>query len=148
MKKNDNYVNLDNARLDDQRRVMEDIVVNQECPFCPEFINKYHKQAILRKGNHWILTKNQWPYDNTDTHLLAIATYHAEKLADLRDGSFDELLSHMVWAEKKYKVKAGGLAIRFGSIAKNGATVNHLHMHLIVPSVNKPNDAKVKFKIG
>ena len=148
MKKNDFFVNLDNARLDEQRRVMEDIAGNQVCPFCPEYLEQYHKQEILKKGTYWVLTKNQWPYDNTDVHLLAIATYHAEILSDLRKGSFDELQSLMVWAEKEFKIKSGGIAMRFGSISKNGATVNHLHAHLIVPSVNKPNDKKVKFKIG
>ncbi|MEI6850736.1 MAG: hypothetical protein WCK26_02090 [Candidatus Saccharibacteria bacterium] len=142
------FVNLDNARLPEQRRVMEDIEDNQECPFCPEYLEKYHKEEILRKGAHWILTRNQWPYKNTDTHLLAIAAYHAEKLSDLQEGSFDELQQHMVWAEDEYKIIAGGIAMRFGDTSRNGATVRHLHAHLIVPSLDKSDDEKVKFNIG
>ena len=142
------FVNLDNARLDEQRRVMEDIKKNEECPFCPEYLDKYHKEAILRKGAHWILTRNQWPYEYTDLHLLAIANYHAEKLSDLGEGSFEELQEHMVWAEKEFKIVTGGIAMRFGDVSHNGATVNHLHAHLIVPSVDKPQDKKVRFKIG
>ena len=142
------FVNIDNARLDEQRQVMKDIENNQECPFCPENLNKYHKEKIIRKGKHWILTRNQWPYKYTSTHLLAIATYHAEKISDLQKGSFNELQDHIVWAEKKFKVVAGGIAMRFGDMSNNGATVNHLHVHFIVPSINKPKDQKVSFKIG
>ena len=148
MKKNKSFVNLDNARLDEQRRVMKNILDNQECPFCPEYLDKYHKQEILRQGIHWILTKNQWPYKNTDVHLLAIAAYHAEKLADLRKGSFDELQGYMVWAEHEFKVCAGTIAVRFGDSSLNGATVRHLHVHFIVPSPDKPDNEKVRFKIG
>ena len=144
----ESFVNLDNARLPEQRQVMTDIENNQECPFCPENLEKYHKEEILRKGAHWILTRNQWPYKNTDLHLLAIAAYHAEKLSDLREGSFNELQEHMVWAENEYNIIAGGIAMRFGDTSHNGATVRHLHAHLIVPSIDKPADEKVRFKIG
>ncbi|MCX6728672.1 MAG: hypothetical protein NTV39_02805 [Candidatus Saccharibacteria bacterium] len=148
MKKDKPYVNLNNARLDEQRRVMEDIVENQECPFCQENISKYHKQKTLRKGKHWTITKNQWPYKYTDVHLLAILNYHAEKLSDLKAGAFDELQGHMVWAEKEFDIITGGIGMRFGDMTSNGATVNHLHVHLIVPSHDKPADEKVRFKIS
>lgn len=148
MNENKSFVNLDNARLSEQRQVMEDIDRNRECPFCPEYLDKYHKQEILKKGAHWILTRNQWPYKNTDVHLLAIAAYHAEKLSDLHEGSFNELQDYMIWAEKEFQVNAGGLAMRFGDTSCSGATVKHLHAHFIVPSIDKPDNEKVRFKIG
>jgi diadenosine tetraphosphate (Ap4A) HIT family hydrolase len=148
MKKDKSFVNMKNTRHDEQRRVMEDIVENEECPFCPENIAKYHKQKTLRKGKHWTITKNQWPYKYTDVHLLAIANYHAEKLSDLKKGAFDELQEHMVWAEKEFKIITGGVAMRFGDTSNNGASVSHIHVHLIVPSADKPADEKVKFKIS
>lgn len=141
-------VNLDNARLEEQRHVMEGIVEDDVCPFCPDHLEKYHKQPALRHGEHWILTPNQWPYENTRVHLLAISAYHAENLSDLREGSLDELQEHLQWAEFTYKVSAGGLAMRFGDVMKNGATVNHLHGHFIVPEDNLPPDTKVRFKIS
>jgi diadenosine tetraphosphate (Ap4A) HIT family hydrolase len=142
------FVNLNNARHDSQREVMETINDNQECPFCPDHLEKYHKEPIFRKGAHWVLTRNQWPYDHTETHLLAIAQYHAERLSDLQEGSFQELQEHFTWAEKEFNVESGGLAMRFGSIALNGATVNHLHAHMIVPSKDRAPDEKVRFKIS
>lgn len=142
------FVNLNNARLDAQRATMKQIQENGECPFCTENLSKYHTEPILQDGEHWKLTRNQWPYEYTREHLLAISAYHAESLADLRDGSFDELQRHLQWAEFTFKVASGGLAMRFGDVTKNGATVRHLHAHLIVPSDNKQPDEKIRFKIS
>lgn len=142
------YTNLENARHDDQRRVMEQINDALECPFCPDNLHRYHEKPILRAGEHWTITENQWPYAHTRHHILAISAYHAETLNDLRDGSFDELQKHLQWAEFAYEIASGGIAMRFGDITKNGATVRHLHMHLIVPSQNKPADQTVRFKIS
>ncbi len=142
------YVNLDNARSIDQLGVMKDIQDNQECPFCPENLEKYHKQPIFIKGAHWILTRNQWPYENTDQHLLAIARYHAETFTDLPKGSFDELQEQISWAVSEFQIAAGGLAMRFGDVSRNGATVRHLHAHLIVPKPNLSAEDKVRFKIS
>lgn len=145
----ESFVNLANARNDEQRGVMEHIAAEGDCPFCPDHLAKYHHKPILRTGDNWLLTENQWPYDNTRTHLLAIATYHAESLEDLHEGAFEELGDHFRWATREYAIKAGGLAMRFGSdIGSNGATVRHLHSHLIEPDPNRPEDAKVRFKIS
>ena len=143
-----NYINLNNARRKDQRKVMEDILKNNECPFCWENLKKYHKKPFHKTGKYWVLTDNQWPYDYTDPHLIAINLKHTEKLADLSKTAFAELLELFQWAEKKYAVKSGGIAMRFGDVMSNGATVNHLHAHFIVPAKNKPDDQKIKFKIS
>src|SRR5680860_366496 len=124
MKDKNSFVNLNNARHNEQRQVMKDIEKNRECPFCPENLSKYHKQKIIKRGKFWVLTKNQWPYKYTDVHLLAISIYHTDKLSDLKDGAFDELQKMMVWSEKKYKIVAGGVAMRFGDMSNNGATVS------------------------
>ena len=144
----ESFVNLSNARRDDQRDIMRDIDEQGVCPFCPEHLTKFHKQPILRQGDHWLVTSNQWPYPYTSIHLLAISTYHAEKMADLQDGSFAELQQHALWAEATYRIAAGGLAMRFGDIGGNAATVRHLHAHFIVPSPDRQPDEKVRFRIG
>ncbi|HET7630528.1 MAG TPA: HIT domain-containing protein [Candidatus Saccharimonadales bacterium] len=144
----ENFTNLDNARHDDQRQVMEAINSEGHCPFCSQNLARYHKQPIIRQGEHWLLTPNQWPYEHTREHLLAITAYHTEALKDLRPGSFEELQQHMQWAEQAFNIASGGLAMRFGKVESNGATVRHLHMHLIVPDEARPDDAKVRFKIS
>ena len=145
MKENNPHINRDNVRVERQGEVMDEIERAGICPFCPEYLNEYHKEEILRKGAHWLITRNQWPYENTSLHLLAIATYHAETIADLKKGSFDELQDHMAWAEKEFDVTEGVIALRFG--ASSSATVHHLHAHLIVPSGDLPEGGHIRFKI-
>lgn len=147
-RKKSDFVNLDNARFADQRNVMEDIINDGVCPFCAEYLAKYHKKEILRTGRHWLLTYNQWPYDNTKLHLLAIAKYHAIHLSDMKPGAAEELFDLLKWAEINFNVSYGGVCMRFGDTKKTGATVDHLHAHLIVPEENLPKDKKVRFKVS
>lgn len=127
---------------------MEDIQGAGVCPFCTENLHKYHKKSIIKQGDFWLLTENQWPYENTRRHLLAIARQHVEMLAQLPKGSGDELVELFAWASKQFAIKAGGLAMRFGSMESTGATVSHLHAHLIEPLPDLPSDQKVRFKIS
>ena len=147
-KSSKDFINIENARHEAQRAVMEEIADNEECPFCPEALEKYHKQEIIRRGRLWLLTYNQWPYKHTDLHLLAIANDHVEDLTQLREGAFDELQEHFLWASQEFRIKAGGIAMRFGDITKTGATVNHLHAHLIVPSDDREPGEKVRFRMS
>lgn len=142
------YVNMDNARHDDQRTVMQQIIDDGVCPFDEVYLEKYHTPPILRRGTFWTVTPNQWPYEHTSLHLLAIARNHVESIDELEHGAGEELFDHVRWAIKAYKIDFGGLAMRFGDVKHNGASVDHLHVHLIVPDKDKPADAKVRFKIS
>ncbi len=144
------YVDLDNARIDEQRRVMETIEDEAHCPFCRENLKKYHKPAILKETKHWLLTKNQWPYQNTKTHLLAIYKEHAEKLGELEPEAGTELFELMAWAEKEFDAPGGGFAMRFGDTNYSAGTVKHLHVQFLVPDIHAANykDKPVRLKIG
>ena len=138
------FVNLENARHDEQRAVMEVIAAAGVCPFCPDQLKKFHSKPVLRETKHWMLTENQWPYENTRIHLLAIYKTHAEKLKDLNPNAGRELLDLMSWAEKKYRVKGGGFGVRFGDPKYNGGTVKHLHAQFIVADTTDPSDPHYK----
>lgn len=147
-RKENAHVELGNARHDDQIKVMKDSLDKGVCPFCSENLARYHKMDILKSGEHWLLTYNQWPYENTQLHLLAITKYHANSLSDVKPGGAEELFDMLRWAEAEFKVEFGGIGMRFGDIKKSGATIDHLHAHFIVPKENLSNEEKVKFKIS
>ncbi|MCA9327416.1 HIT domain-containing protein [Candidatus Saccharibacteria bacterium] len=142
------YLNMDNARHDDQREVMQQIIDDGVCPFDEEYLEQYHTPPTLRQGKYWTITPNQWPYEHTRVHLLAITREHVESVDELDAAAGAELFEHVQWAIKEYDIDFGGFAMRFGDVRHNGATVNHLHAHIIVPDKNKPKDAKVRFKIS
>jgi dihydrofolate reductase len=147
-KSNKIFVDLKHARFDDQRQVMEQIIKDGLCPFCMENLFKYHKKKVLKNGKYWLLTYIQWPRDNTRVHLLAIYKPHAEKLSEIKPIAGKELLEFLAWAEKKFKVKGGAFAIRFGDSDYSAASVKHIHAQFIVPDVEKEGFEPVRFKVG
>ncbi len=137
------------ARGREYRGVIRKIAEKGHCPFCPENF-KYHKHPTLRRAGRWFITKSSWPYKNTRFHFLILGTAHKEKFEELSLGDWRNITALAGWAIKKFKIRGGGLALRFGETVYMGATVCHLHAHLIVPNINpKTKKAKtVVFSIG
>jgi len=143
------FVNIKNARRGEYKRVIEKIASIGKCPFCKENF-KYHKKPVFKRKNGWFLTNNSWPYKNTDCHLIIIGEKHKENFSELTKKDFEAAVYLAKWAIKKYKIKGGGFAMRFGDTNFTGASVAHIHFHIISPKQNKKTKrAKiVKFPIG
>ena len=74
---------------------------------------------------------------------------HKEQFAELTIDDFKTLKYLVNWANKNLNIKGGGLALRFGDTNYTGATVYHLHFHLIVPKLDRKKLSKpVYFPIG
>lgn len=139
------FVDLTHARTDDQRSVMGQIAEDGVCPFCPEHLAAYHHNPVIRETEHLVLTESQWPYKCTTHHFLIIPKKHAETIGALPAQVFVELHEITAWVEQTYQLQGGALCIRFGNTSFSGGSVNHLHMHIIVPDASQE---PVRFKIG
>ena len=129
-------------------KVLETIESIGECPFCPHNF-KYHKKPILNKHTGWFITENNWPYKNTEKHFLIISEKHKEHFSELTLTDFSAVRYLVNWATKKFNIKGGAIALRFGDTSSTGATVCHLHFHFIYPKQDKKNLSKtVLFPIG
>lgn len=148
VKNKTSYINLNNAREDEQIAVMQKIADENHCPFCPDNLTLYHKQDILIDGQYWLATYNQWPYHHTKHHLLIIYKEHATRLADLADDAGSELFQIVKQLEQKFAFEGGGLALRFGDTDFSAGTVNHLHVQLIVPDAMAKDFEPVRVKLG
>ena len=137
------------AKSDEYKKVIATIAEQGDCPFCPENF-KHHKKEILNTDGNWFITENSWPYDGTSHHLLLINTQHKEQFAELTPQDFQSVMNLVNWAIKKFELKGGGITLRFGETRLTGATVCHLHFHLIVPELDpQTNRGKtVNFPIG
>lgn len=146
MKKN-KFIDMDNVRGEEQRKVMEEIEHLGICPFCSQHLSRFHKKPIIKQTRHWLLTTNQWPYNNRKTHMLLIAKKHAEKLSDLSPVAGKELIELSQWVEQHFKVNGGAIAMRFGDTKYSAATVKHLHVQFIEPNVKKlgPDESVVLY---
>ncbi len=129
-------------------KVINSIEKIGHCPFCPENFN-YHKKEIVKNIGNWFITENSWPYKNAKKHFLIISKNHKENFSDLSLKDFSEIKKIVNFAIKKFNIKGGALALRFGDTNYTGATVCHLHFHLIMPELGIPSKPKtVIFPIG
>lgn len=142
------FVNLDNARFPEQRAIMERFDAQGLCPFCPPQIEEVEAEPVIRQGSHWHIRKNRWPYRGTRLHFLMIANQHIENLTEILPEAWQELLELIQWIESNYRVKGGGLGLRFGDVSLNGGTVKHLHLHFIAADPALPDYQKVRFAMG
>jgi diadenosine tetraphosphate (Ap4A) HIT family hydrolase len=128
--------------------VISSIEEKGHCPFCPENF-KYHKEPVLKEENGWFITKNSWPYKNAEHHFLIIGKKHKENFDELDNIDLTAVNALTNWAIKEFEIKGGALSLRFGDTDHTGATVCHLHFHLISPELDKQNKSKtVNFPIG
>lgn len=143
------FVNINNARRGEYKAVIKQIALTGKCPFCKENF-KYHKKPILKRKGGWFLTEASWPYKDTNCHLIILGEKHRENLSELKKEDFEAIFYLVSSAIKKYKIKGGALAVRFGETDFTGASVAHLHFHLISPKIDKKTKrAKiVNFPIG
>ncbi|MBI2590226.1 HIT domain-containing protein [Candidatus Berkelbacteria bacterium] len=137
------------TRNSEYQQVIATINKEARCPFCSDNF-KYHKKPILREFKGWMITESSWPYPKTQLHLLLIAKAHHERLGELSDADWQAIGQLVAWAEKKFGLPGGALALRFGETRYTGATVCHLHAHIIVPTVDKITNraTPVIFPIG
>lgn len=138
-----NFVDIRHAKSKDYRRVLEEIQKEGKCPFCPENF-KWHSRPVLKEVGGWFITKTNWPYENARHHFLLICKFHWERFSELSLQDLSDVGRLVNWTCCKFKIKGGALALRFGDTAYTGATVKHLHFHLIVPKKGKV----VNFPIG
>ncbi len=143
------FVNLANARPGEYRSVIEQIQKTGKCPFCKDNF-KYHRKPILKKKDGWFLTEATWPYKDARCHLMILGKRHRENLLELKKNDLEAVFSLAKFAIRKYKIKGGALAMRFGNTDYTGASVAHLHFHLISPKINKKTRRAmlVNFPIG
>lgn len=147
--KKQRVVDPHNAKSEEYKQVINQIQNEGKCPFCPENF-KYHKEPILKEEGDWLITKNSWPYVDTRHHFVAICRTHKEQFSDLTARDFADVSTLINWAIDEFNIPGGGIAMRFGDTKYTGATVCHLHMHLIVPEIDpETGRAKpVRFPIG
>ena len=141
------HVNLAHARTEEQMAVMEQIVHDGVCPFCQEHFLKYHPKPILKKGAHWLVTENAFPYNGARVHLLFVYLQHIV-LPPAESDHLSELFELITWARKEYGIRGGTLLLLFGETRYNGASVDHLHAHLVVGDADKPDHKGVRVKVG
>lgn len=125
---------------EEYRQLLEEAQRTQECPFCPEHLEKRNK--VIARTISWQMIESPFPYPNAEKHFLIIPICH---LTDIIEVTPDDWVNIRALIRKARATWApldigGGLAARFGT--NSGVTIRHLHFHLIAPKTD-PATGKV-----
>lgn len=143
------FVNLDNARTKEQSEVMEKIKQDGVCPFCIEHFRKYHRRPILKETDWWVVTENMSPYEGSRVHYIFVyKPKHITLPSELSHEAMVDLFTLLDWAAQETEIIGGSFLMRFGDTRYNGASVDHLHAHLITGGEGGPDKERIKMKLG
>lgn len=127
------FVDTDNSKSrpgGEYSKVIGQIAEHGVCPFCEENIRTYHKNH-LEERKHWWVTDNFYPYKPTIFHRLIIHKKHIEHYLDLSAEAKAELEQIFTDEISSKDMKGGALIMRFGLTKYTGASVSHLHAHIV-----------------
>ncbi len=128
------FVNHDNTRArsntDAYGNVISQIAQDGVCPFCPEHLAKYHKNPIEEK-TFWVLTDNMYPYKPALRHRLIIHKAHITHINEVSTEAWIELQTLIKEETISKNISGGTFIMRFGDTHYTGASVSHLHAHIV-----------------
>lgn len=139
---------IDAARHLEQTYQMEDLEQRQACVFCEEHFKHEHREPIEIETKHWLVTKNDYPYPHTKLHLLYVPKKHANTFGDLETAALKELPDVLLKIEQQFNLTAYAQFMRVGDFRYNGATVHHLHGHIIVGDNQHPDFEDIHVKVA
>jgi ATP adenylyltransferase len=125
---------FENVRTPEQRAEMAGLDAAGICLFCPEQLARHPRQRILLSTAHWTATPNEYPYPGTSLHVLLVPHQHASDLLELRDEVRGDFWVALAAVAKACDLRHYGLGIRNGDCRYTGATIRHVHAHVLVGS--------------
>nr|AIA11422.1 Unknown Function [uncultured bacterium] len=114
--------NLDTARQKEQLEQMKDLAARGVCAFCWENFDAEHREPIELKTDHWIVSKNDYPYDNTKLHLLLVPQEHVATFSELSEAARHDFTDTVVGVEKQWDLKHYAVGMRSGDMRHTGGT--------------------------
>jgi diadenosine tetraphosphate (Ap4A) HIT family hydrolase len=116
--------NLDAARGSVQLARMRALEAEGVCIFCRE-------PPFELQGEHWYVTRNDFPYEGTDAHYLIVARRHVQAFEELPDEAGAELWAIRRELAARLGAPAYATVERSGDMRLNGGSVEHLHVHFV-----------------
>lgn len=134
---------LDNTRTPEQLRRMKRLANGMGCFFCKDNYLEVGASPAIHRAQHWYIKKNDFPYEGTLHHYLIVPKRHITKITEITPGAWSELSEMVKWLDKLLKIKGYSILARTGDMKYTGATLDHLHFHL-VSGAPKKKDGELK----
>jgi ATP adenylyltransferase len=123
---------FEHARTPEQLAEMRRLDAAGICLFCPGQLASHPRQQVLFQTRHWSATLNEFPYQGTSLHLLLVPHQHAADLLELSDEARGDFWAALAAAVERHGLSHYGLGIRNGDCRFTGATIRHVHAHVLV----------------
>lgn len=142
----DPLYHLPAARSDRQRAHMAALEGAGVCVFCAEHFAEHHREPIELSGQHWYVTKNDYPYTGTRAHYLIVPHAHVRSFDELPDEAGAELWALKRQLKERLAPLATATVERSGDMRHNGGSVAHLHIHFV--ALDDAPEQTVKFRVS
>jgi ATP adenylyltransferase len=142
----DALYHLDAARSEEQRLHMDRLEREGVCVFCAEHFPAHHREPIEIGGEHWYVTKNDYPYAGTVAHYLIVPHAHVCSFDELPDQAGAELWALKRQLKRRLEPLAVATVERSGDMRYNGGSVAHLHVHFV--ALDDAPASTVRFKVS
>ena len=125
--------NLKNARDPEQLQVMREYADAGWCLLChaPADDRSGHTAGFVTPDGLWTVRPNRWPQAGIRLHLLIAPLKHVLRAEHCPDG----LPAAIGAAVDEYELGKFTLVTRSGTTTATGATLAHIHTHLLVGPV-------------
>jgi ATP adenylyltransferase len=137
----------DNYRTQEQLAEMRRLEAAGICLFCPAELREHARQRVVLETAHWAVTPNEFPYGGTRLHLLVVPVRHVNDMLDLEDAELADFWAALRLVRQRYGLEYYGLGVRNGNCSFTGATITHVHAHVVVgdPAAEPEVPVRMKF---
>lgn len=127
---------------------MKTLEARQVCLFCPEHLIGDSEHVIFHATEWWTVTNNRYPYNGARSHVLLVPSVHVKDIAELPAQAKDDFWNVLDWSRARWDMAFYGLGVRCGDFRYTGATLEHVHVHLIVGDVFDPDHEPIRMKFS
>ena len=137
----------DNYRTAEQLAEMRRLEAAGICLFCPQSLREHARQQVIIETGHWAVTPNAFPYAGTRLHLLVVPHQHVNDMLDLDDEALSDFWATLRLIRERFGLGYYGLGVRNGNCSFTGATIAHVHAHVLVgdPSADPEVPVRMRF---
>ena len=138
---------MSNYRTAEQLAEMQRLEAAGICLFCPTSLSEHAHQRVLLETRHWTVTPNEYPYKGTKLHLLVVPHRHVNDMLDLDGESLADFWDALKKIREQFGLEHYGLGVRNGNCSFTGATIAHVHAHIVVgdPTLDPEVPVRMRF---
>jgi len=102
---------------------------------------------VLRT-RHWTALLNDFPYSGTRLHLMLVPRQHASDLTGLPAATQRDFWQALAAVVRDYQLTYYGLGVRNGDCRYTGATIEHVHAHLMVGDPDPASAGPIRMRFS